>query len=98
MRIMSGPILVAGVVAAACLYVATYFYVQAKRQEAFNSVNEGDTATSVVARFGTPSVREGPEKLFTRYAPSRSQSPWLERLWFENSLALNLSPWSLSLR
>jgi hypothetical protein len=54
-------------VAVVFLYLATCIYVRTKRQDAFDSVNIGDTADSVVARFGNPSVREGPEKLFSRY-------------------------------
>ena len=91
------PIAIAGVAAVAFSYITICSYVQAKRQEAFNSVNEGDTASSVVARFGTPSVREGPEKPFSRYGASRCQSPCVERLWFENRLALDLEAWSVSL-
>jgi hypothetical protein len=97
MRIGWVPITVGGVVAVALLYMAACSYVRAKRQEAFNSVNVGDMATSVVARFGTPSVRERPEKLFPRYTSSRCQSPCVERLWFENRLALDLEAWSVSL-
>jgi hypothetical protein len=88
---------VGGVIAVAFLYVATCLYVRAKREEAFNSVNAGETAASVVARFGTPSVREAPEKLFSRYASSGCLPPCAERLWFENRLALDLEAWSVSI-
>jgi hypothetical protein len=91
------PIAIGGVVAVALLYVATCLYVRAKRQEAFNSVSVGDMATSVVARLGTPSVREGPEELFPRYTSSGCRSPCVERLWFENRLALDLEAWSVSI-
>jgi hypothetical protein len=73
------------------------FICAGEAPEAFNSINEGDTAISVVEIFGEPSVREGPDKLFTRYGASRCQSPCAERLWFENRLALDLEAWSVSL-
>jgi hypothetical protein len=79
------------------LYAGTCMYVRAKRQEAFNSIKVGDAADSVVARFGNPSVRERPEKLFPRYASTKCQAPCVERLWFENRLALDLEAWSVSL-
>jgi hypothetical protein len=78
-------------------YFATCMYIKMKRQAAYDSVKVGDTADSVILRFGDPSVREGQEKLFSRYASSRCQSPCVERLWFENRLALDIEAWSVSL-
>jgi hypothetical protein len=66
-------------------------------QEAFNSVKIGDTEDFVISLFGNPSVREGPMKLFARYASSNCQLPCVERLWFENRLALDIEAWSISL-
>ena len=79
------------------LYLAACTYIHIKHQNAFDSINIGDTADSVMARFGNPSVREGPERLFSRYASAKCVSPCVERLWFENRLALDLEAWSVSL-
>ena len=90
-------IVIGGVLAVVLLYVAACVYVHMKRQNAFNSINIGDTAGAVIARFGNPSFREGPEKLFSRYATVKCEPPCVERLWFENRLALDLESWSVSL-
>jgi hypothetical protein len=90
-------IIIGGIVAVAFLYLAACLYIHIKRQSAFNSINIGDTADSVMARFGDPSVREGPERLFSRYASAKCVLPCVERLWFENRLALDLEAWSVSL-
>ena len=79
------------------LYAATCAYVRTKRQEAFSAINVGDTAASVVARFGNPFVRETPKKLFSRYTSTKCQSPCVERMWFENRLAFDIEAWSVSI-
>ena len=91
------PISVAVITAILLSYVGTCVFVKMRRQAAYDSVKIGDTADFVVARFGNPSVREGPEKLFARYASSKCQLPCAERLWFENRLTLDLEAWSVSL-
>jgi hypothetical protein len=68
-----------------------------KRQAAYDSVKIGDTADFVVAQFGDPSVKEGPEKPFFRYAAKKCEFPCTERLWFENRFALDIEAWSVSL-
>ena len=78
-------------------YLSTCAYISTKRQATFDSVNVGDTEDSVVLRLGPPSVREVQERLFSRYASSKCQSPCVERLWFENRLALDIEAWSVSL-
>jgi hypothetical protein len=78
-------------------YVTTCLYVRAMRQSSFNSVEIGDKAESVIAQFGNPSVRETPDKPFLRYASTRCQIPCVERLWFQNRLALDIEAWSVSL-
>jgi hypothetical protein len=97
MRFSLVAIAVGGAVTLLFLYVATCIYMRTKRQEAFNSISIGDTADSVLARFGNPSVTESPEKLFARYASTKYQAPCAERLWFENRLAFDLEAWSVSL-
>jgi hypothetical protein len=97
MRFSWVTITVGGVLAVVFLYLATCIYIRTQCQHAFNSIDLGDTEDSVVARFGNPSVREDPEKLFSRYASTKCQAPCVERLWFENRMALDLEAWSVSL-
>jgi hypothetical protein len=97
MRFSWVAITIGGALAGVVLYLATCIHVQTKREDAFNSIQVGDTADSVVARFGSPSVRESPEKLFSRYASTRCQAPCVERFWFENRMALDLEAWSVSI-
>ena len=78
-------------------YVGTCIFIKMRREAAFESVRIGDTADFVVARFGSPSVTEGPEELFSRYATSKCKLPCAQRLWFENRLALDTEAWSVSL-
>lgn len=78
-------------------YMATCLYVRAMRQSSFNSVKIGDQGETVIAQFGIPSVRETPDKPFLRYASTNCQAPCVERLWFENRLALDIEAWSVSL-
>jgi hypothetical protein len=49
-------------------YVATCVFIKMKRQAAYDSVKVGDAADLVILRLGSPSVREGQEKPFSRYA------------------------------
>ena len=78
-------------------YVTTCIYIRMNRQEAYDSVRIGDTTDSVIPRFGEPSVREGREKIFARYASSKCEMPCVERLWFENRLAFDIEAWSVSI-
>jgi hypothetical protein len=78
-------------------YVTTYLVVRTMRQSSYDLVKIGDTAESVIARLGSPSVRETPEKPFLRYASTKCQMPCVERLWFESRLALDIEAWSVSL-
>jgi hypothetical protein len=66
------------------------------RQAAYESVKIGDREDFVIARFGKPSIRETPGKVFSRYAASGCQALCAERLWFENRLALQLPFMELS--
>src|SRR5438128_2589983 len=79
------------------IYGAVCIYVRTKHQEAFSGISIGDTADSVLARFGNPSVKELPGKPFTRYASTECRTPCVERFWFENRLAFDLEAWSVSL-
>lgn len=85
------------VVCVMTLYVATCLHTRTERQDAFDTVNVGDTVDSVIKRIGKPSVRETPEKLFARYASTKCDAPCSERLWFENRLAFDTEAWSVSI-
>ena len=86
------------IVAVLLSYVATCTHIQKAYETAFDAVRIGDTANSVVKAFGSPTVRENPEKLFSRYADTKCQTPCAERLWFENRLVpAGFEAWSVSL-
>jgi hypothetical protein len=85
------------VIGATSIYVVSCISVTMKRQAAFDSIRMGDAADSVLARFGNPSVREGPEKLFAAYADTKCQAPCAERWWFEGLLPSGWEAWSVSL-
>jgi hypothetical protein len=79
------------------LYAGACVYIKIKRQAAYDAVKIGDTAGSVIAQLGSPSVKETSDKLFSRYASSKCQSPCTERWWFENRLAFDIEAWSVSI-
>lgn len=88
-------------IAALVLIVLSYgtacFYIKMQRQAAYDSVKIGDTGDFVIALFGKSSVSENSEKPFYRYASKNCSLPCVERLWFENRLALDIEAWSVSL-
>jgi hypothetical protein len=68
------------------------------RNRAFESVRIGDSENRFLDLFGVhPSVREKPNALFVRYASAACEAPCAERLWFENTLSLDIEAWSLEL-
>ena len=97
MRIGWRPLAVLLMIVVPISYVATSAYVGMKRRTAYDAIKVGDPASFVITQFGQPSVREEPEHPFFRYATSKCQSPCVERLWFENRLALDTEAWSVSL-
>jgi hypothetical protein len=87
----------AGIVLILLSYGSACFYVRTQYQASYNAVKIGDTADFVVALFDSPPVYETPEEPFARYASAKCKSPCVERLWFENRLALDIEAWSISL-
>lgn len=80
------------------LYIGRCEYVSHIRNKAFELVQVGDTESTIVFLFGTtPTMREKPEMLFSRYATHPCSSPCTERLWFENRLSLDTEAWSVEL-
>ena len=79
------------------MYISTCTLVAENKGRAFNLIKIGDTQSDVIRLLGNPSVREKSGTLFSRYASQGCQSPCVERLWFENRLALDLEAWSIEL-
>lgn len=80
------------------VYIGVCAFVSHTRNKAFNLVQVGDTASAVIALFGTePSMREKQGILFARYATKPCSSPCVERLWFENRLSLVGEAWSIEI-
>ena len=79
------------------VYISTCTLVAENKARAFNLINIGDAKLEVFRKLGNPSAREKAETLFSRYASQECKSPCVERLWFENRLALDLEAWSIEL-
>ncbi|MEQ1591683.1 MAG: hypothetical protein ABL892_04755 [Thiobacillaceae bacterium] len=79
------------------LYVGACSHISNNRSKAFEAVKIGDTEETVINQFGSPSVREMPNVLFSRYATEPCINPCEMRLWFENRLTLDTEAWSVEL-
>lgn len=79
------------------LYASSCTYTSSRRNKAFDSVGVGDTKEAVIQKMGSPSVREVPGALFSRYASQQCQERCAERLWYENRLSLDTEAWSFEL-
>ena len=64
---------------------------------AFSEIAVGDPESSVVARFGEPSVRETAARPFLRYAASPCTKPCAVRLWWEMPIIPGIEAWSVEL-
>ena len=95
MRFTKSEIVVWVLVGSPFFYVATCEHIRANHQEAFDSVEVGDSADAVLKRFGPPSVIERPEKPFGRYTSTGCEAPCAERWWFENRMMLDIEAWSV---
>ena len=78
-------------------YLAACISVKTRLQSSYDSIQIGDPANAVIARLGSPSVKEISEKPFYRYASSECRKPCVERWWYENRLALDIEAWSVSI-
>jgi hypothetical protein len=81
----------------AVLYVSSCSYISHTGKSAFNKVKVGDSEATVIDLFGSPSVREKPELLYTRYTSLPCKEKCVERLWFENMLSIGIEAWSVQL-
>lgn len=79
------------------VYLVACSGLSASKSRAFDSIKPGDSRTTVVEALGDPDVRELPEKRFARYASKPCSGACKERLWFENSLSLDIEAWSVEL-
>jgi hypothetical protein len=93
-----GTIAVIAITALLVAYIGSCSLISSSRNKAFEGVQIGDTEANVIARFGaSPSVREKPGTLFSRYASQPCMGACVERLWFENRLAFDTEAWSVEL-
>ena len=79
--------LVAGI-AGCTLAVARY-------DRAFEATRDGEPASVVVERFGSPSVRENAAQPFVIYASNRCVAPCVVRLWWEHPVLKGIEAWSV---
>lgn len=78
-------------------YVSSCSYISSRKGKAFDAINVGDVEETVIQKMGSPAVREKPGTLFSRYASEPCREPCAERLWYENSLSLDIEAWSFEL-
>lgn len=78
-------------------YVSSCAYIAKTNSNGFDAIKVGDTEARVIELMGTPSVREKPDILFSRYATEKCPSPCVERFWYENRMALDIEAWSVEL-
>ena len=62
---------------------------------AFSETAVGELESSVVARFGEPSIRETAAQPFLRYAASPCTKPCAVRLWWETPIIPGIEAWSV---
>jgi hypothetical protein len=79
------------------LYISSCVIISAYKDKAFDAIKIGDTQESVIESIGNPSMRETSGFLFPRYASKKCKDPCVERLWYENELAIGLEAWSFEL-
>lgn len=85
------------VVVVPIIYIATCSYISETRNKAYELVKIGDTQEALIRRLGNPSVREKANSVFLRYTSKVCENPCVERLWYENRLALDIEAWSVEL-
>lgn len=78
-------------------YISSCALTSELKGRAFDAINVGDTEVAIIRLLGNPSVREGPDILFTRYATIKCQNLCVERFWFENRFAIGIEAWSVEL-
>lgn len=70
-------------------------YLSHKGNAAFDSVKVGDSQAQVIDRFGLPYVAKPAGVPYPRYGAQGCKSPCTERLWFRNSMSLDIEAWSV---
>lgn len=93
------PVLLAlGIALVVSTVVGAGAYVSAVSNDAFNSMNVGQSEGDVIRLFGRdPSMRQGRGVAFPTYAAESCSGSCVERLWFENRLSLDTDAWSVDL-
>ena len=95
MPLSNAEVVILALVGCPFFYVASCAHISLNRQEAFKSIKIGDSADTVLKHLGPPSVKERPEKLFSRFANTGCEAPCAERWWFENTMGLDIEAWSV---
>lgn len=78
-------------------YVATCSFKSYIGETALNEIRNGDSEEKVIAYFGAPTTREKQGAGYPRYANDKCVDPCVERLWFENRMAIVDEAWLVAL-
>jgi hypothetical protein len=79
------------------LYIGSCVYFSGNLSAKFERINIGDTKSVLINVFGSPSHIERSDFLFSRYADKKCQNPCVERLWYENRMAMDIEAWSFEI-
>lgn len=70
-------------------------YLSHKGNAAFESINIGDSRSKVIERFGLSYVAKPAGVPYPRYGSQGCKAPCAERLWFQNTMSLDIEAWSV---
>lgn len=77
------------------LVLGSCAYAVARKEKAFSETVDGDTRSTVVARFGSPDIEENAGNPYLGYANSGCQAPCEVRLWWEHPVLRGIEAWSV---
>lgn len=87
---------IVGIVAIAAVGgIASCSRVVSRYAHAFETTNSGEYSSTVIGRFGSPSVREVPTHPFMAYATAGCKAPCALRLWWEHPVLKGIEAWSV---
>lgn len=86
-----------------CLFLTTgvamscvvWMHLVTRYEAAFADTATGQGMTKVIARFGSPDVRDSKANPFLRYATGPCAVPCTDRLWWENPVFKGIEAWSV---
>jgi hypothetical protein len=64
-------------------------------ERAFETTKEGELSSTVIGRFGSPSVREIPTHPYLVYASAGCKTPCALRVWWEHPVLKGIEAWSV---